>query len=89
MGAIISISFFLVLQFILTEDEFICGFKQEFYLVSVSQNTIQDTIQKIEGIKNQKIKDSVWRLIYEDHDEFEVVYKNGKREKVKVKKPVP
>ena len=89
MGAIISISFFLVSQFILTEDEFICGFKQEFYLVSVSQNIIQDTIQKIEGIKNQKIKDSVWRLIYEDHDEFEVVYKNGKREKVKVKKPVP
>lgn len=89
MGAIISISFFLVSQFILTEDEFICGFKQEFYLVSVSQNIIQDTIRKIEGIKNQKIKDSVWRLIYEDQDEFEVVYKDGKREKVKVKKTCP
>jgi hypothetical protein len=28
-------------------------------------------------------------LIYEDQDEFEVVYKDGKREKVKIKKTCP
>jgi hypothetical protein len=80
------ITLFVISQFILTENEFICGVREEFYLVSVSQNTIQDTIQKIEGIRNQKIKDSVWKLIYEDQDEFEVVYKDGKREKVRLRK---
>ncbi|MFZ8804401.1 MAG: hypothetical protein ACO2PO_15650, partial [Candidatus Calescibacterium sp.] len=80
------ITLFVISQFILTENEFICGIREEFYLVSVSQNTIQDTIQKIEGIKSQKIKDSVWKLIYEDQDEFEVVYKDGRREKVRLRK---
>jgi hypothetical protein len=80
------IPLFVISQFILTENEFICGVREEFYLVSVSQNTIQDTIQKIEGIGNQKIKDSVWKLIYEDQDEFEVVYKDGRREKVRLRK---
>jgi hypothetical protein len=73
-------------QFILTENEFICGIKEEFYLVSISQNTIQDTIEKIEGIENQKIKDSVWKLIYKDEEEFEVIYKDKEKERVKIHK---
>jgi hypothetical protein len=80
------ITFLFISQFILTENEFICGVKEEFYLVSVSQNAIQDTIEKIERINNQKIKDSVWKLIYENQDEFEVIYKDGRKEKIKIHK---
>jgi hypothetical protein len=87
MDLLIS-TFILIItsQFILTENEFICGIKEEFYLVSISQNTIQDTIEKIEGIENQKIKDSVWKLIYKDEEEFEVIYKDKEKERVKIHK---
>ena len=80
------ITFLFISQFILTENEFICDVKEEFYLVSISQNAIQDTIEKIERINNQKIKDSVWKLIYENQDEFEVIYKDGRKEKIKIHK---
>jgi len=78
--------FFIISQFILTENEFVCGIQEEFYLVSISQSSIHDTIEKIEGIENQKIKDSVWKLIYNDENEFEVIYKDGRKEKVAIQK---
>jgi hypothetical protein len=74
-------------SFILSEERFICGVREEFYLISLnSDGAIDDVVKEIRGIQASKEKEAVWKLVFNGEDKFSVEFKDGKIKEVTLNK---
>lgn len=82
---ILNTIFFLFISEFISESNFICGTKENFYLVEVSNGKIQDNIEKIEGIKSRKIKPGTWEIEFSgEEDKIKILYKNKEEKEVEL-----